>query len=381
MTAPEPTIVRTGTAKDLEDLVRLEATFGDDQFPREQIQYLLTKANSTTLILEHEHTVCGSAIMLWRAGSTASRLFSIVIDPGYQGRGFGRKLLEACEEIALQHNCRSLALEVRADNKPAIGLYKAFGYRISGDLPGYYADGSSGLRMVKELPLAKESAVRLQIPYYAQTLSFTCGPASLMMALGYFNRELELNRSLELKLWKEATLIFMTSGLGGCPPFGLAVAAQRRGLSATVIVSSHRTPFLSSTRGKDKKEVIQLVHEQLVEEADRLGVLAEYRAFRTEDIVAALNRNAVPIVLISSYRLHKVRVPHWVVVTGVDRHHVYIHDPNEGFYLEDVRTAQNVRIPLAEFRRMHGWGSDMMKSVVFIEKATEDVSQAFEGQG
>jgi ribosomal protein S18 acetylase RimI-like enzyme len=372
MTASEPTIIRTGTADDLEDLIRLETAFGDDRFTQNQLKYLLTKAHGHTLVLEHGRAVCGSAIMLWRKQSTVGRLFSIVIDPGYQGRGFGRKLLEACEEAAAQHACRSIILEVRADNKPAIGLYKAFGYHITGDLPGYYADGSNGLRMAKELPLVRKSAIRLSIPYYAQTLPFTCGPSSLMMALGYFHKKLRLDRTLELVLWKEATLIFMTSGLGGCGPFGLAVAAQRRGLSATVIVSSHRTPFLVSTRGRDKKEVIRLVHEQLVNEAARLGVVAEYRVFRMSDIVSALNRDAVPIVLISTYRLHKVRVPHWVVVTGVDSHHIYFHDPNEGFYIDDVRKAQNLRIPIAEFRKMHGWGSDVMKSVVFVEKRSAD---------
>ncbi len=376
MTVTEPTLLRTGTAKDLDHLVRLEAGgFADDQFSRDQLRYLLVKANSTVLILEHEGAVAGAAIMLWRNGSDIGRLYSIVIDPGFHGRGLGRKLLEACEESALEHGCRSVSLEVRADNKPAIGLYKANGYQITDSLIGYYSDGSNGIRMVRELPRIKDSETQLIIPYYAQTLSFTCGPASLMMAMNYFDRSIPLNRSLELVLWKEATLIFMTSGLGGCPPLGLAVAAQRRGFSTTVIVSSRRTPFLSSTRGRDKKEVIQLVHDQLKAEAEALGVVVEYRSFKFEDIAEALNRKAVPIVLISSYRLHKVRVPHWVVVTGYDGRHVYFHDPNEGFYVDDTRSAQHVRIPVSEFRRMHGWGADMMKSLVVVEKPAKKAMQ------
>ena len=37
---------------------------------------------------------------------------------------------------------------------------------------------------------------------------------------------LTLDRTLELRVWREATTIFMTSGHGGCGPDGLALAAE-----------------------------------------------------------------------------------------------------------------------------------------------------------
>jgi hypothetical protein len=67
-----------------------------------------------------------------------------------------------------------------------------------------------------------------------------------MMAMKYHNPALGLDRLLELRLWKEATQIFMTSGLGGCGPFGLVVAAQRRGYRAGVVLSDRQTPFLTT---------------------------------------------------------------------------------------------------------------------------------------
>ncbi len=361
--------LRIGRLEDLDAFVRLEkAGFASDQFSRKQLRYLLTRAHATTFVVEQKGQVQGAAIMLWRRDSPVGRLYSIVTHPAFQGQGLGSMLLRACEDAAAQRGCTEVSLEVRADNRGAIALYERHGYRVNQCLPGFYADGANGLRMSKILE-TEGAEVRLEVPYYAQTLEFTCGPACLMMAMKYFDPSLVLNRSLELMLWKEATLIFMTSGLGGCGPFGLGVAAQRRNYQTRVIISDQQTPFLSSVRSPVKKEVIRVVHEQLKEEAGYLGVGSEYFNFTFEDIARAMRDGAVPIVLISTYRLHRVRAPHWVVLTGFDNRDLFFHDPYEGFYMEDKRQAQDVRISIQEFRRMRRYGKDIQKSVLFVARA------------
>jgi ribosomal protein S18 acetylase RimI-like enzyme/predicted double-glycine peptidase len=360
-------IVRLATVKDLDALVRLEKVgFTSDQFDRDQLLYLLSEANATALIIEQDGQVCGSAIMAWRKNSEVGRLYSIVIDPAFQGCGLGSQLLQACEDTALKRGCDRVSLEVRVDNKRAITMYERHGYAVTERLPEYYADGSAGLRMVKTVTKRRQSGIRLAVPYYAQTLEFTCGPACLMMAMKYHDPRMTLDRSLELILWKEATLIFMTSGLGGCGPFGLAVAAQRRGFQTRVILADQQTAFLASVRNQEKKDVIRLVDAQLREEAQALGVTQEYFNFTFEDIARALRQNTIPIVLISTYRLHRVKAPHWVVVTGFDRRNVYFHDPYEGFY---TGQAQHVRIAIPEFRRLHRYGKAVNKSVIFVSRA------------
>jgi ribosomal protein S18 acetylase RimI-like enzyme len=367
----EHSIVRIGTVKDLDALVRLEKSgFSADWFEREQLLYLLGEAHATTFIVEQAGQVCGAAIMAWRRKSSVGRLYSIVIDPAFQGQGFGRKLLQTCEDAARERGCDRVSLEVRADNRRAIGMYERHGYRMKEALPGYYADGSTGWRMVKTLDAREHTGIRLTVPYYAQTLECTCGPACLMMAMKYHNPALVLDRSLELRLWKEATQIFMTSGLGGCGPFGLAVAALRRGYQARVVLSEHHTPFLTAVRSQEKREVIRLVDEQLREEAGSLGVTQEHANFTFEDIARAIREDIIPIVLISTYRLHRVKAPHWVVVTGFDRRNVYVHDPYEGFC---TGQAQHMRIPIPEFRRMRRYGKAANRSTIFISRSPPKV--------
>jgi [ribosomal protein S18]-alanine N-acetyltransferase len=144
-------VIREATLQDLDALLELElAGFERDAFGLGQLRYLLTRANATTFILEERGELQGTAIMLWRKNSSVGRLYSLVVYPSFQGRGLGSKLLKACEEAAIRRGCDTLSLEVRADNERAVVFYQKHGYRITKSLPGYYADGVSGLRMVKE---------------------------------------------------------------------------------------------------------------------------------------------------------------------------------------------------------------------------------------
>jgi ribosomal protein S18 acetylase RimI-like enzyme len=359
-------IVRKATVKDLDVFVRLEkAGFTSDQFDREQLRYLLDEANATGFILDQAGQSCGAAIMAWRKNSAVGRLYSIVIDPAFQGQGLGRTLLQACETSAVAHGCDRLSLEVRADNRRAITLYQHHGYEMTQMLPGYYADGTNGLRMVKSLARRGQAGLRLDVPYYAQTLEFTSGPASLMMAMRYHVPGLMLNRALELMLWKEATQTLTVTGIGGCGPFGLAVAAQRRGYQISVVSADDQIPFLSSVRGKDKKDVVRLLDEQLREEARSLGVVHCHAHFTVEDIVQVMRGQSVPIVVMNTYCPHHAKKPNWAVVTGFDGHYVYFHDPYRGL---STAEAQHIRMPIPEFRRMRRSSTAVNQSLIFVSR-------------
>jgi hypothetical protein len=50
------------------------------------------------------------------------------------------------------------------------------------------------------------------VEFFAQSLDFTCGPASLMMACTRSTPPTRWIVARELRLWREATLIYTTSG-------------------------------------------------------------------------------------------------------------------------------------------------------------------------
>lgn len=359
--------IRLAIAKDFNALVELEqAAFRSDRFTEDQIDYLLTRSRATTFVIEERDRIAGSACVLWRKAHQGGRLYNIAIDPDYQGIGLGKKLLNECELEAARRSCRVMTLEVREDNARARAMYETLGYRVVGSVRNYYEDGSPATKMSKNLSRRIVQKRRLKISYYAQSLDFTCGPASLMMALHYFRNELGLSRSLELNLWKEATLIFMSSGYGGTDGYGLALSALNRGLECHMIQSMDTTPMLRSVRSNKKREVMRLVHADLKHRALDSGLGIGIYEYGIDEIISALYRGLIPVAMISTYRLTGDRVPHWVVVTGFDEKNVYLHDPDLESYESNRSRARNRRVEKSEFLKMTRYGKEVYRCLLLI---------------
>lgn len=74
----------------------------------------------------------GVATCLWVFGTFAARprinIHDLAVTGGHRDQGIGRKLLEAVEQYAREHNCHALTLEVRGDNARGRHLYTSFGF-------------------------------------------------------------------------------------------------------------------------------------------------------------------------------------------------------------------------------------------------------------
>jgi ribosomal-protein-alanine N-acetyltransferase len=69
-----------------------------------------------------------------------SHILNICVDPKWQGKGLGIKLLRRLLKLARQHGAETTFLEVRIGNKAAIGLYEKLGFIEIGQRRGYYPD-------------------------------------------------------------------------------------------------------------------------------------------------------------------------------------------------------------------------------------------------
>jgi hypothetical protein len=159
----------------------------------------------------------------------------------------------------------------------------------------------------------------------------------------------------------------MTSGHGGCGPFGLALAARRRGFEVEVYINEPGVPLVDSVRSPEKKEVMRLVHEDMQEEVQRLGIPVHYESLGLGALAERFDAGAVPMVLISSYRIYQEKFPHWVVVTGLDKHFVYVHDPFVDYERGEVPLdSMNMPIQREEFGRMSRYGRAGLQAVVLV---------------
>jgi hypothetical protein len=182
------------------------------------------------------------------------------------------------------------------------------------------------------------------------------------------DKRLRLDRRLELRLWRESTTIFMTSGHGGCGPHGLALAAWRRGYAVELFVNDDRPPFLDTVRDPDKKEVITLVHQDFLDEIKRTDVRVRHHPLSVDELALRLKAGAVALVLISQYRIYGDKEPHWIIVSGCDQRFIYAHDP----YISEahVTSTDRVSIPILrrEFELMARYGRSKLRAAVILSK-------------
>lgn len=362
-------MIRPATLHDIDALVAIEnQCFGSDILSRRSFRYLLTKGHANTVLAEQDGRVCGYAMALYSGGTSMSRLYSLAVEPPLRRRGIGLRLLQAIELQAEGHDCASMRLEVRRDNGPAQSLFRKNGYKQFGAIADYYEDHMDALRYEKSLaPHLEPDMVR--VPYFQQSLEFTCGPAAVMMAMHALDAGLSLDRKLELRIWRESTTVFMTSGHGGCGPYGLAISAFHRGFDVEIYVNDDAALFVDSVRSEEKKEVIRLVQEDFTDEIKHSPIRVSYGILSVAELQRRFEEGGIPVVLISSYRIYKEKFPHWVVVTGFDDRFIYVHDPLVDTEAgETVTDSINMPILKKDFERMARYGKTSQRAALIIKK-------------
>jgi ribosomal-protein-alanine N-acetyltransferase len=125
---------------------------GDDPWP--------TIAFVRELAAEHNHYVAarendlligyGGISRLGRTPPFEYEIHTIGVDPAYQGRGVGRRMLDELLKIAAES---VVHLEVRTDNATAIALYRSVGFTEVGVRKRYYRiSGADAYTMRREAP-------------------------------------------------------------------------------------------------------------------------------------------------------------------------------------------------------------------------------------
>ncbi|HEY7774733.1 MAG TPA: GNAT family N-acetyltransferase/peptidase C39 family protein [Marinagarivorans sp.] len=354
---------------DLDALVAIEQTcFQYDRLSRRRMKHWLSAANGLFWVAKIDGVVSGYGLVLLHKGTRHARLYSLALLPACRGKGVAKQLLNALETAAADKGRLFMRLEVAKPNEAAIGLYQQLGYRVFGEYSEYYEDAEDALRMQKRIRHPREPAQLLSAPWYRQTTEFTCGPAALMMAMAALNSHILPCRSTELDLWREATTIFMTSGHGGCHPLGLALAADSRGFSTTTFISTSEPLFVSGVRTEHKKALIADVDAEFKSKAQRANLNVHYSSLDSAALRRYVSRGDAVLVLISTYRLDNKKTPHWVLITALDEHCLYVHDPDFDEEEQSALDCQHVPIALGDFERMSSYGSDKLRAAVVVHK-------------
>ena len=362
--------VRSAILSDIDALIALEqASFDCDMLSKRSFRRHIQSAHSDLLVaVEDDGTLLGYGLVLNRKGTRLARLYSLAVASTARGKGIAQLLLAQLEACAAQNERHYMRLEVAKNNRSAITLYEKCGYRIFGEYQNYYEDQTDALRMHKRVRTLRDDGVHNQTPWLAQSTEFSCGPASLMMAMASIDEKASCSLAIELDIWREATTIFMTSGHGGCHPFGLALAAKRRGFNSEVWINNEQTLFIDGVRAVHKKQIMSAVHDHFLEQCQQNNVALNYQAMSLSDIEKTLKAGKAIIMLISTYRLDEKKAPHWVVVTGIDENCLFVHDPDLDLDdpMQTTMDCQNIPIAKDDFEKMAVFGAQRIRAGVVI---------------
>ncbi len=130
-----------------EDLARVSAidqiSFSQP-WPDDAYRYELhNNPKSRSFVAEIRKTNKGlevvGVIVVWLILDEA-HIATLAVDPGYRGKGIGRKLVAEAMKEAVRQGANVATLEVRASNDAARSLYQDFGFKVVGRRLRYYLD-------------------------------------------------------------------------------------------------------------------------------------------------------------------------------------------------------------------------------------------------
>jgi len=126
----------------LSELQKASFQGGEQIWSADDMATLLCGPHVLAMTISQAGQVAGYA--LWRHAADEAEILSIGILPDYRGRALASQLMSAVFAQATADDIREIFLEVRADNRAAIGLYLKCGFAQVGRRKDYYGDVGTG---------------------------------------------------------------------------------------------------------------------------------------------------------------------------------------------------------------------------------------------
>lgn len=182
------------------------------------------------------------------------------------------------------------------------------------------------------IPASAEKTWANRIPFaYTQNTDFTCGPTVLRAAMDRLLPDRVATPGEDMEIWRDANSTYMGEGEPGCTHFGLAVAALRRGFTASLCTN--------------RPDVLDGMMRDLVAEPWQEKFFdAQYRAHRQEAYGRGLGRASG--LLAGEFNLDLIRTlqaqgqqllmvtrsfcdddEHWVMIDDVKEDGISLIDP------------------------------------------------------
>jgi len=127
--------IRTMCESDLNEVVRIEREIFLFPWTLGNFKDSL-KTDYLCRVMESHNTILGYSIMM--IGPDEAHILTLGINPQWQRRGLGEKMLHYLIDLAMENGAKSILLDVRESNHGAAKLYRQLGFEQIATRKGYY---------------------------------------------------------------------------------------------------------------------------------------------------------------------------------------------------------------------------------------------------
>jgi ribosomal-protein-alanine N-acetyltransferase len=148
-------IIKPAKIDQVERLSEIEdQCFGKEAYGEQNLSYLLDNPGTVTLVASINHDLAGFIVARVDVSRNVQFGHIITLDvlEPWRRKGVASQLLYQAEEWFKAMDFSEVRLEVREDNVAALALYTQNGYKVIGELEGYY-EGANGLYLQKILQI------------------------------------------------------------------------------------------------------------------------------------------------------------------------------------------------------------------------------------
>lgn len=143
-------IIRKMLFEDVKGVFNVERDSFSVPWPPEMFEEEVKNPLAKYLVLESSGTICGYAGFWLVIGE--AQVTNIALLKEYRGKGYGKILIEALLDLAINSQADTIVLEVRKSNLVAQKLYEKYGFSPRGIRERYYIDNNEdAVLMQKDL--------------------------------------------------------------------------------------------------------------------------------------------------------------------------------------------------------------------------------------
>lgn len=162
-----------------------------------------------------------------------------------------------------------------------------------------------------------------KVLFYKQTTRETCTAASLLMALKYFGKVPKLNKTMEMRLYKEIRYPNR---------YNVAIIARKYGLSPKIItnVKGIESAKWLTLIGESRSKMAYTRRQLLIasKKFKKLGIQEHIvKTVRLSDMIEILKNKGLVLVVVNAKLLGHEEVPHMIVIDKVYGKEFNMNDP------------------------------------------------------